>query len=201
MDSTIYPQSKSYTPVDRSSNTHTFELMYYVYNPVKWYCFKSALLTPWSWQCGMITLNSVTGNFYNINMVGIMRACNASPHYNINFLLWECDITAREMSHLYMKEMSVSVSACNNCLNQPLSVLQQFANLSTNITLERHLSMVLSVPVTLKKTSRCIYAISFKYEKEISLWINKLKVIAVKHINCFKAKSHFGFCQLSLGKI
>ncbi len=32
-------------------------------------------------------------------------------------------------------------------------------------------------------SSRYIYAISFKYEKEISLWINKLKVIAVKHID------------------
>ena len=40
-------------------------------------------------------------------------------------------------------------------------------------------------------SSRYIYAISFKYKKEILLWINKLKVIAVKHINCFKAKIHF----------
>ena len=29
-------------------------------------------------------------------------------------------------------------------------------------------------------SSRYIYAISFKYKKEISLWINKLKVIASK---------------------
>ncbi len=40
-------------------------------------------------------------------------------------------------------------------------------------------------------SSRYIYAISFKYEKESSLWINKPKVIGVKHMNCFKAKIHF----------
>ncbi len=42
---------------------------------------------------------------------------------------------------------------------------------------------------------RPIYAISFKYQKEISLWRNKLKVIAVKHVNCFKAKIHFTLIQ------
>ncbi len=37
-------------------------------------------------------------------------------------------------------------------------------------------------------SSRYIYAISFKYQKEISLWINKLKLIAVKRLFCRNAE-------------